>query len=74
MERESLTESAAIVKIIRQFFDGTTGTKGSETAKEKDDAIAEFRADIAELQRRLMLLEQAMVSGKQQAFARYKTP
>jgi hypothetical protein len=74
MEQESLTESAALVKIVKQFFDGSTGTKAPSAAKEKDDVIAELRADIAELQRRLMLLEQAVVSGKQRSFARSKTP
>lgn len=67
MKEQSLTESATLVKIVKQFFDGTTGTKAPEVAKEKDDAIAELRADIAELQRRLMVLEQAVV-GKQRPF------
>jgi hypothetical protein len=47
MEQESLTESAALVKIVKQFFDGSTGTKAPEVVKEKDDALAEFKADIA---------------------------
>ena len=47
MEQESLTESAALVKIVKQFLSGSTGTKLSEAAKEKDDALAEFKADIA---------------------------
>lgn len=47
MEQESLTESAALVKIVKQFFDGTTETEAPEAAKEKDDALAEFKADIA---------------------------
>jgi hypothetical protein len=73
MKEQSLTESAAIVKIVKQFFDGSTGTKAPEAAKEKDDALAEFKADIAELKQRLMLLEQAVVSGKQRPFGS-KTP
>jgi hypothetical protein len=72
VEQESLTESAALVKIVKHFFDGSTGTKVSEAAKEKDDATPELRADIAELKRRLMLLEQAVV-GKQRPFGS-KTP
>ena len=74
VEQESLTESAALVKIVKQFFDGSIGTKVPEVVKEKDTAIAVLRADIAELQRRLMVLEQAVVSGKQRSFARSKTP
>lgn len=73
MKEQSLTESAALVKIVKQFLDGSTGTKLSEAAKEKDDAIAELRTDIAELQRRLIILEQAVVSGKQRPFASSKT-
>lgn len=74
MKEQSLTESAALVKIVKQFLDGSTGTKLSEAANEKDDAIAELRADIAELQRRLMVLEHAVVSGgKQRPFASSKT-
>lgn len=73
MEAESLTESAALVKIVKHFFDGT-GTKASFAAKEKDSALTELRADIAELRRRLIVLEQAVVSGKQQAYFRSKTP
>jgi hypothetical protein len=72
MEQESLTESAALVKIVKQFLDSSTGTKLSEAAKEKDSALAELKADIAELKRRLMLLEQAVV-GKQRPFGS-KTP
>jgi hypothetical protein len=68
MEQESLTESAALVKIVKQFFDGSTGTKAPSVAKEKDDALAEFKADIAELKQRLMVLEQAVASGKQRPF------
>ncbi len=73
MEQESLTESAALVKIVKQFFDDSTGTKAPEVVEEKDDALAEFKADIAELKQRLMVLEQAVVSGKQRPFARSKT-
>lgn len=39
MKEQSLTESAALVKIVKHFFDGT-GTKASSAAKEKDDALA----------------------------------
>lgn len=73
MKEQSLTESAVLVKIVKQFFDGSSGTKVPEAAKEKDDAIAELRADIAFLKQRLMVLEQAVVSGKQRPKARSKT-
>ena len=75
MKEQSLTESAALVKIVKQFFDSATGTKVPvpEAAEEQDTAIAELRADITELQRRLMVLEQAVVSGKQRTGASSKT-
>lgn len=72
IKEQSITESAALVKIVKHFLDGT-GTKASEAAKEKDSALTELRADIAELRQRLMVLEQAVVSGKQRPFARSKT-
>lgn len=71
MKEQSLTESAALVKIVKQFF-GSTETKVPEPVK--DDALAEVSADIAELKRRLMVLEQAVVSAKQRPFANSKTP
>ena len=73
MKEQSLTESAVLVKIVKQFFDGSSGTKVPEAAKEKDDAIAELRADIAFLKQRLMVLEQGVVSGKQRPKAHSKT-
>lgn len=60
-ESESITESAAIVKIIKQFFDEP---KVVEAAPEKGDEITELKADIAQLMRRLTILEQAVASGK----------
>lgn len=68
MKEQSITESAALVKIVKQFFDGSTEIEVQEVAKEKDDAIAEVKADIVELKRRMMVLEQAVVSGKQRSF------
>ncbi len=47
MKEQSLTESAALVKIVKQFFDGSTGTKVPSAAREKDTALADLRADIA---------------------------
>lgn len=54
MEEQSLTESAAIVKIVKQFFDGRMRTEAPAVAKEKDEAILELKADIVELKLRLM--------------------
>lgn len=73
IENESLTESAAIVKIVKQFFDGRMRTKAPDVAKEKSEAIADMKADIVELRRRLAVLEQAVVSGKQRPFASSRT-
>ena len=63
MEAESLTESAALVKIVKQFFDGTPVSQVTE--KEKRDEIAELKADVAQLQQRLTILEQTVASGRQ---------
>ena len=65
METQSMTESAALVKIVKQFFDGTTEISVANASKEKDDAIAELRDDFAQLQRRLAVVEQAVVSRQQ---------
>lgn len=73
MEEQSLSESAAIVKIVKQFFDGSIPTKAPDVAKEKAEAISELRADMVELKRRLAILEQAVVSGYQRAFTSSKT-
>lgn len=73
MEAQSLTESAAIVKIVKLFFDDSSPTKVSLVAQEKDDAIAELKTDMTELRQRLKVLEQAVVSGKQRPFAHSKT-
>ncbi len=60
MEAESLTESAAIVKIVKQFFDGTAVTIATEPIR--GDEIAELKADVAQLQQRLTILEQGVSS------------
>ncbi len=73
MEEQSLTESAAIIKIVKQFFDGSVETETPDAAKEKDQAISELKKDIVELKRRLAVLEQAVVSGQQRPFANSRT-
>lgn len=73
MKEQSLTESAAIIKIVKHFFDGSVESKAPDAAKEKDQAIAELKADIVELKRRLAVLEQAVVSGQQRPFTSSRT-
>ena len=63
MKAESLTESAALVKIIKQFFDGTAVALVAEPIL--CDEIAELKTDVAQLQQRLTILEQAVTSGQQ---------
>ena len=63
MKAESLTESAALVKIIKQFFDGTAVALVAEPIQ--GDEIAELKTDVAQLQQRLTILEQAVTSGRQ---------
>ena len=73
MEEESLTESAAIIKIVKHFFDGSVKTETPDAAKEQSEAISELKAEIVELQRRLAVLEQAVVSGQQRPFVNSRT-
>jgi len=64
MKEQSLTESAVLVKIVKQFFDGSRN-QSPGGRKKKDDAIADLRADIAFLKQRLMVLSRPW-SGKRQ--------
>lgn len=43
MKEESLSESAALVKIVKQFCDGSVETKAPDAAKEKDEAMVAKR-------------------------------
>ncbi len=69
-ESESLTESAAIVKIIKQFFDAPEVV---EATPEKGDEIAELKANVAQLMQRLTILEQAIISGQRVNSAKSRT-
>ena len=71
MLAESLTESAALVKIIKQFFDGTAVALVAEPIL--CDEIAELKMDVAQLQQRLTILEQAVTSGRQFSKTRART-
>ena len=62
MENESLTESAALVRIIRQFFDGAIA-QPKATPERSSDATASLKAEMASLQQRLSVLEQVVASG-----------
>jgi hypothetical protein len=63
MQSQALTESAAIVAIVRQFFDGSTRSEGV-ALEELDEATAPLKAEIAKLERRLAVLESAFVSSQ----------
>ncbi len=73
MKEQSLTESAAIIKIVKHFFDSSVESKAPDAAKEKDQAIADIKADVVELKQRLAGLEQAVVSGLPRPFANSRT-
>jgi DNA-binding CsgD family transcriptional regulator len=64
MQAESITESAALVKIVKRFFDGSSGSNQVANAK-LDDAIAPLKEDIAQLKRRVAVLEEASVTPRQ---------
>lgn len=59
IQEQELTESAAIVKIIKHFFEQPSG----KTDSEKDEGIASLKADIAQIMQRLAVLEEALASG-----------
>ncbi|MDV2998228.1 MAG: hypothetical protein N4J56_007933 [Chroococcidiopsis sp. SAG 2025] len=56
--------SAAIVAIVKQFFDGSTRSEGVAFL-ELDEATAPLKAQIARLERRLAVLESDEVSRQQ---------
>lgn len=62
MQEQSLTESAALVRIVKDFFDGSV--EGRLVADK--DAIAQLRTEMVQLQKRLAILEEAVLSGRRQ--------
>jgi len=69
MQSQTLTESAAIVAIVRQFFDGENGSQ-RVASQELDEATAPLKAQIALIERRLAVLESAFVSSQRSKPAR----
>ncbi|HEY9811295.1 MAG TPA: hypothetical protein V6D13_18375 [Halomicronema sp.] len=59
MQKQSLTESAALVKIIKHFFDGPL----EEPAHLDNEAIKQLQEEFAELNRRMAILETAVING-----------
>ena len=57
MAEQSLTESAALVKIIKQFFEAAPAISAEAVASETREALARFQAEIADLQGRVAALE-----------------
>lgn len=67
MQAQSLTESAALGAIVKQFFDSGTGT----TVANADSSVgmAELKADMTALQGRLVVVEQAILRGGLQSYS-----
>ena len=59
MVQQSLTESAALIKIIKQFFEAAPALSAEAVASETRETFAQMRAEIAELRGRLAALETA---------------
>ena len=57
MAEQSLTESAALVKIIKQFFKTAPVISAVAVASETREALARFQVEIADLQGRVAALE-----------------
>jgi hypothetical protein len=73
MEEQSLTESAALVRIVRQFFALTVTANVPQTTSQKDDAIASLQADMASIKQQMALLEQEVASIQRRRGAYSKT-
>nr|MCU0547466.1 hypothetical protein [Oscillatoriaceae cyanobacterium Prado104] len=59
MAEQSLTESAALVKIIKQFFEAAPALSVETVASETRETFAQMRSEIAELRGRVAALETA---------------
>lgn len=57
MAEQSLIESAALVKIIKQFFEASPTLSAEAIASETRENFAQLRAEIAELRGRVAVLE-----------------
>lgn len=57
MAELSLTESAAIVKILKQFFEAAPGLSAVAVASETREILAQLQAEIANLLLRVAALE-----------------
>ncbi|MEG4286300.1 hypothetical protein QUB68_24530 [Microcoleus sp. A006_D1] len=59
MAEQSLTESAALAKIIKQFFEAAPALSAETVAAETRETFAQLRSEIADLQGRVAALETA---------------
>ncbi|TAG60644.1 MAG: hypothetical protein EAZ28_06240 [Oscillatoriales cyanobacterium] len=59
MVEQSLTESAALAKIIRQFFEAVPALSAEAVASETRETFAQLRSEIADLHGRVAALETA---------------
>ncbi len=58
MQEHSLTESAALVQIIKHFFEGSQGTVDFQST------ITTLQTELSQVQRRLGVIEEAIANGK----------
>ncbi|OKH30602.1 hypothetical protein NIES2119_30625 [[Phormidium ambiguum] IAM M-71] len=73
MKEQSITESTALVKIVKQFFDGTLSANVPEVTSLQDDVVASLEADMARIKHRLMVLEEEVTSIKQRRVGKSQT-
>lgn len=59
MAEQSLTESAALAKILKQFFEAAPALSAEAVASETRETFAQLRSEIADLQGRVAALETA---------------
>lgn len=58
MQEHSLTESAALVQIIKHFFEGNQGTVDFQSV------VVNLQTELSQVQRRLGVVEEAIANGK----------
>lgn len=66
MVEQSLTESAALAKILKQFFEAVPALSAEAVASETRETFAQLQAEIAELQQRVVALETEAVAVQRQ--------
>ncbi|MBK4730729.1 hypothetical protein JJD41_12770 [Oxynema sp. CENA135] len=74
MDEHDLSESAALVKMVKQFFDGPVASPHAEELSEVQTAIAALQNQVEHLQQRVSLLEAESQPSRRQTRLVGKSP